>query len=167
MNLNVLFGYFKLIFSLSLFLLIILFSSCKQKHRNATEKIVEKTESIDKQVFQILEEQLFQYKKDGLLILLEDTLKTSEWIYDLFFQNHMKPIWTSDEKLLPVADSLLNFIDQANYYGLSPKKYYFEQLKTRINQIFHYSKNKINATRLYEINILLTNVFFQIGSSFA
>ena len=75
MNLNVLFGYFKLIFSLSLFLLIILFSSCKQKHRNATEKIVEKTESIDKQVFQILEEQLFQYKKDGLLILLEDTLK--------------------------------------------------------------------------------------------
>ena len=167
MNLNVLFGYFKLIFSLSLFLLIILFSSCKQKHRNATEKIVEKTESIDKQVFQILEEQLFQYKKDGLLILLEDTLKTSEWIYDLFFQNHMKPIWTSDEKLLPVADSLLNFIDQANYYGLSPKKYYFEQLKTRINKIFHYSKNKINATRLYEINILLTNVFFQIGSSFA
>ncbi len=163
MNFNALFKYFKFISSFSLIYFIVLFSSCKQKHKNAPEKIVEKTESIDKQVIQILEEQLFQYKKDGLLILLEDTLNTSEWIYDLFFQNHMKPLWTRDEKLLPVADSLLNFIDQANYYGLSSNKYYFEQLKTRINHIFNYSNNKINATRLYEINILLTDVFFKLA----
>ena len=163
MKLNYLFRYLIFITNHLLIIFIILFSSCKQKHMNAPEKIVEKTESIDKQVIQILEEQLFQYKKDGLLILLEDTLKTSEWVYDLFFQNHMKPLWTSDEKLLPVADSLLSFIDQANYYGLSPNKYYYEQLKTRINLIFNYSKNKINATRLYEINILLTDVFFKLA----
>ena len=163
MKLIFLFRYLIFITNLLLIIFIILFSSCKQKHKNAPEKIVEKTESIDKQVIQILEEQLFQYKKDGLLILLEDTLKTSEWVYDLFFQNHMKPLWTSDEKLLPVADSLLSFIDQANYYGLSPNKYYYEQLKTRINLIFNYSKNKISATRLYEINILLTDVFFKLA----
>lgn len=163
MNLYDVFNYFKLISYLILIFLIFLFSSCEQKHKRAPEKIVEITESVDMQVIQILDEQLNQYKKDGLLIVLEDTLKTSEWIYNLFFQNHMKPIWTSDEKLLPVANSLLNFIDQANYYGLSQNKYYYEEVKARINQIFNYSKQKINATRLYEINILLSDVFFRLS----
>ena len=72
-----------------------------------------------------------------------------------FYQsNHFLAAWSLRDTLLPAADSLLFFIGRIAYFGLSPKDYHDDEIRSLLS-----SKSKIDWCK---IDVLLTDSFFSI-----
>lgn len=149
----------------SVCLLIIGFycSSCKRPHEKAPEVTVEKIETVNEDVVNIIQNQIEQFKVDSLLIIDSDTMITGPWISSLFSNNNFQPIWTDKSMATNTGDSLINFIENIEYFGLSSSDYHLKQIKHKVNSFYNQSDSNINITRIYEVNILLTEAFFKLG----
>lgn len=144
-------------------LVVFLFVSCTHKHEKPPVVLVATTEKISLSVSEIIQDQLEQYLIDSLLIIDDDTLQTSQWIYNMFAQNDFLPLWSNEQKLNVDGLQMLNTIDSASFYGLIPDDYRNDILKQKILSVYDSTLQKINATTLYEINILLTDAYFNMA----
>ena len=138
-------------------LLVLSFGACSPKHKQPDEIVVENKIEIGKEVQALLRTQLEQYNDDSLLIIDNDTLFTAPWISDLFSRNDFKPLWTTDEKLTVQGMHLLNVLDSLNWYGLFQENYNTKNLHEKTELIRNENSDQISITRLYELNILLTD----------
>lgn len=149
----------------SVCLLIIGFycSSCKRPHEKAPEVTVEKIETVNEDVVNIIQNQIEQFKVDSLLIIDSDTMITGPWISSLFSNNNFQLILTDKSMTTNTGDSLINFIENIEYFGLSSSDYHLKKIKHKVNSFYNQSDSNINITRIYEVNILLTEAFFKLG----
>lgn len=146
-------------------LVIIFLSSCNTKeHKDVSEKeIVEKPEDINASAEEIIQETLkniLQNDKD-----LPDSFKVKnasllQYMYD---QNSFQPIWSSKGNLTPIADSLRNFIDSSQKFGLFPNDYYASRLASLRIQLSDTSKDKkLNASLWAYNDLLYSSAFVQL-----
>jgi L,D-transpeptidase YcbB len=82
-------------------------------------------------------------------------------LVDSFYANgKYQPLWSSEEKWLPLADSLFGFIEGAESYGLFPVDYHYRAIGF-IHRIFDAdSLTKHNAMLWARADVLLTDAFF-------
>jgi murein L,D-transpeptidase YcbB/YkuD len=147
-----------ILFSRTVFLILILaLGSCHPEHKQPDEIVVENKIDIGKEVEDLIRTQLEQYNDDSLLIIDKDTLVTAFWINKFFSENNFKPIWTSEEELTLNGRQLLNVLDSLYWYGLFQENYNIKNLHQKSDLVKNRNSNQISITRLYELNILLTD----------
>ena len=109
--------------------------SCNNNKKPAGVEIVNTVEQMDSEVKKIIITSLkYTSSKNGQLNDSTRLLQDSTLIF-LYKQKEYTPYWSSKEKWLPRADSLLNFIEQSKLYGLFPSDNHYGQLnKIRENR---------------------------------
>lgn len=103
--------------------------SCNSNKRKAGVETVNSAEQMDSKVKELITASIkYAISKNGYLN--DSTSLSQDSILNfLYKQKDFVPFWSSTEKWLPQADSLLNFIEHSKLYGLFPSDYHFGQLK--------------------------------------
>ncbi|MBL7730120.1 MAG: L,D-transpeptidase family protein [Chitinophagaceae bacterium] len=114
----------------SLFPGIILCLLCGCKQKSSGQTIAETPRELQEKVTGLLQE-MGPSLTDGRISGDTSTLLRQGNVTKLIYESRQyQPLWSAEEKWLPVGDSLLNIIDAAKLYGLFPEDYYANQLKT-------------------------------------
>jgi len=139
--------------------------ACTRVHHAPPEQYVNNFLEVNNRVKEIIRDQVSEFQTDSLWILKTDTLLTATWIAEFFMQNQYTPVWTDKNHLNENADSLISIASSLRFYGLDPEWYRVDSIKAIADQISNTPETNYNITRVYEINILLTDLFFRIASS--
>jgi L,D-transpeptidase YcbB len=138
-----------LVLNYTLLLLCLFILSCNDNEatKSPETKIVTAPEQMDEQ------------SGESIKLLLEYAMQHSNKIDDsihlklpaatgkFYDGNKFSNVWSHEEKWLPLADSLMGFIDQAELYGLFPADYN----KSHLNRI----REKLNTDSLQRKNALM------------
>ena len=150
-----------LIFTLLIFLFFLF--SCKSKHAATEIQIVATPEEMDTKVTENSKEVL-QYALDNNG-KINDSIKLSlSGIVDSFYRsNNYINIWSKNEKWEPLADSLYNFIEGSEAYGLFPSDYHLKDITAIRMLIEKDSLAKTDANVWTKAELMLSDAFMQIS----
>ena len=104
--------------------------SCNRTSKRNKSKIISNPEKIDQQTSNNIKETLeYALQNQGKI---DDTisLKLSEIVNRFYISTDFDNVWSKKEKWQPIADSVLNFIQNASLSGLYPNEYHFQDLKS-------------------------------------
>ncbi|HLG04471.1 MAG TPA: L,D-transpeptidase family protein, partial [Bacteroidia bacterium] len=96
--------------------------------------------------------QIFRIGKDSLLAIRQ--------IRKFYAARKNLPAWSFKGKMNAAADSLMEFIRDAEDYGLIPEDYHIRALDTLTETIYNPADGSYNVTKLANADLLLTNAFF-------
>ncbi len=147
---------------LSVFLLLACNNEVEEKKDIVTEP-EQMDERVTKNIQQLLDRTVS--KKGKLDDTTDLTLVTV--VNDYYKENNFKRIWSSQENWLPIADSLLQFIDAAKEYGLFPDDYHQQSLQSifqRFAADTASTGDRQDATLWSKADMMLTDAFFRVAS---
>lgn len=84
-------------------------------------------------------------------------LRLSPWVNRFYTANNFANVWSHEEKWKPLADSLIDFIKQAELFGLFPNDYHLKHLQQIKNKIDTDSLQRSNAVIWAKAEVLLTD----------
>jgi murein L,D-transpeptidase YcbB/YkuD len=91
-------------------------------------------------------------------IRLQLTVLTNKF----YRENEFNNVWSHKENWQPLADSLLNFIDGAEMYGLFPNEYHIRHLKKLKKKIDTDSLQHMNVVLWAKADLLFTDAYLHI-----
>ncbi len=83
-------------------------------------------------------------------------------VEQFYKKDDYKPVWSSAEKWLPLADSLYRFIKDAENEGLFPNDYHFKLLKVLKDTLDRDSIARMNVNFWIKAELLLTDGFMHL-----
>jgi murein L,D-transpeptidase YcbB/YkuD len=151
----------------SLFLLLLclfLFNACGNDETKEVKDIVVEPEQMNDRVKANINELLSRISDDGKA---DDSTTVSRLnVLDGYYkQSGYKAVWSSDEHFLPLADSMMLFIQEARSYGLFPNDYHYATLKSISSRFAADTAavgDKRDAALWSKADVLLTDAFFNI-----
>ena len=137
--------------------------SCRTKHAAIEKQIVATPEEMDSKVGDNIKAVL-QYALDNNG-KINDSIKLSlTAIVDSFYhKNDYVSIWSKDEKWEPLADSLYNFIEGSEAYGLFPSDYHYKEIRTLKTAILNDSLVRKDANVWTKAELMLSDAFMRIS----
>ena len=145
-----------LIFTITFFLVC-----CKSKHTVVEKEIVKKPEDMDDQITDNIKSVLLFAKENNGKINDSIKLSLSKIVESFYDENDYHNIWSKKEKWLPLADSMLNFIEKSKYYGLYPDDYHLKDLSLLRKKLIEDTLAKMDAVVWTKIDVLLTDAFMK------
>lgn len=148
---------------LTISLLSVLIISCKSKHSASQKQIVEDPAKMDDKVNENITAVLqYAIENNGKI---NDSIKLNTTvIVDSFYQkNNYENIWSKNEAWQPLADSLYNFIEASETYGLFPADYHYKDLKILRLSIAKDSLIRKDANVWTKAELMLSDAFMQIA----
>ncbi len=138
---------------------IISCNSNDTQKKNTTTATVEK---MDKKTAESVSETLaFALKNNGKIN--DSTRLSFAAIVDSFYKEvDYKVVWSNDEAWQPLADTLFNFITNAEQEGLFPDDYHFKFLKTLKNEFNNDSLKKAGRSFWVGADLMFTDAFMHI-----
>jgi L,D-transpeptidase YcbB len=97
---------------------------------------------------------------DSTIILIQPRI--AKLLYE---KKSFEPLWCKKEEWLPAGDSLFNFIESSQLFGLFPEDYHLDQIKDIRQKFMADSLSKgdrKNATLWSQAEVMLTDAFVQI-----
>lgn len=96
--------------------------------------------------------------------VLNDSIKLGRdsLVSQLYQKRNFEPIWSNQEKWLPLSDSLLAFIGHATEYGLFPGDYHYRILQNIRTQTIEDTLGQKDAALWSRGELLLTDAFFRM-----
>jgi murein L,D-transpeptidase YcbB/YkuD len=73
-----------------------------------------------------------------------------------------QPVWSSNEKWQPLADSLFQFINNAELEGLFPKDYHLKEILSLKNKLDNDSLKRMDAVLWTKADLVFTDAFMRI-----
>lgn len=152
-------------FSVFFYMFIALIISCGRQKKPVATEIVSQPEKMDETIEKLIPKLLdFALSDSGKI---DDSMVLNQpditgYIYKEYGNN---PLWSKQEKWLPYADSLYNFIGYSKRFGLFPADYHFNHLKslrTRFDKDSLGKGDRIDAALWARADILLTDAFIRI-----
>ncbi|MCS3800398.1 murein L,D-transpeptidase YcbB/YkuD [Chitinophagaceae bacterium OAS944] len=152
-----------------LFIVALPFVACNGRAKTAgipekpkEKDIVEKPEALSVRVVRNIQTSLeFILASNGTLndsmVLAKDSL-----VNEIYQKRNFEPVWSNQEKWLPLSDSLFEFLGHAKEYGLFPADYHYrvlENIRTKTSTDTLAQKDAALWTRG---EILLTDAFFRM-----
>ena len=150
-----------LIFTSLIFLFFLV--SCKRKHAAVEKQIVATPEEMDTKVIENSKAVLqYALENNGRI---NDSIKLSlTAIVDSFYRkNNYTNIWSKNEKWEPIADSLYNFIEGSEAYGLFPSDYHYKDILTLKTLLDKDSLARTDANVWTKAELMLSDAFMQIS----
>ncbi len=146
------------IFLISCFLGI----SCHDNHPKDKPVIISAPEKMDDAVSGKIQDVLDYAQSNNGKINDSSTLSAVNVVSAFYTSNNFKSIWSSNEVVKPLADSLVAFISQSRYYGLFPSDYHQEELQKIHQQLQADSMAARNAMVWTQLDLLSTDAFFML-----
>ena len=136
--------------------------SCKAKHAAVEKQIVETPAEMDPKVAENIKEVL-QYALDNNGKINDSIKLHLPVIVNSFYRNNnYNNTWSKDESWAPLADSLYNFIETAEAYGLFPSDYHYQELMKIKNVLAADTLAKRDANVWTKAELMLSDAFMQI-----
>jgi murein L,D-transpeptidase YcbB/YkuD len=149
--------------NLTLLFSLFFFLSCKNKHAATETQIVATPEEMDTKVTENSKEVLqYALENNGKI---NDSIKLHlTAIVDSFYRsNNYMNIWSKDEKWEPLSDSLYNFIEGSEAYGLFPSDYHLKDITAIRMLIEKDTLAKKDANVWTKAELMLSDAFMQIS----
>ncbi|MEP6747086.1 MAG: L,D-transpeptidase family protein [Bacteroidota bacterium] len=147
-----------------LFFIVGCLLSCNNTEQKPPEVVVVKIpEKIDEKIAELLPA-IVQYviqnngKLNDSVVLLHADL-----VNKIYTAGNFRPIWSSDEKWNPIADSLYALIRGAKLYGLFPSDYNAPSLTNIHNGMASDSLHKKNAALWTRADIMFTDAYISMA----
>jgi len=151
----------RVLFFFPLFLLLTLLG-CNEQPRRTDKDEVKTPAQMDEHVGSDLRSML-QYVADNKDRLNDSTELTYRRLADSVYEaNNFTPLWSDKERWLPLADSLIRFIDSSKYYGLFPSDYHRNALGFIQRIISEDTMARKNAALWTRADLMLTDAFFKL-----
>ena len=148
-----------IIVSIAIFFII----SCKQKHAAVDKQIIATPEEMDAKVTEN-SKAVLQYALDNNGKINDSIRLSVAAIVDSFYhKNNYINVWSKNEKWEPLADSLYNFIQGSEAYGLFPKDYHYKDLSTIREILDKDSVARKDANVWTKAELMLSDAFMQIA----
>ncbi|HUP10710.1 MAG TPA: L,D-transpeptidase family protein, partial [Niastella sp.] len=134
-----------------------------EKPEKPKEKdIVEQPEALSVSVVRNIQTSLeFILASNGVLndsmVLAKDS-----FVNDIYQKKNFEPVWSNQEKWLPLSDSLFEFLGHATEYGLFPSDYHYGVLENIRTKTTSDALGKKDAALWARGEILLTDAFFRM-----
>lgn len=139
--------------------LLTILNSC---NNNSSKDIAATPEQLQEKTQQHLADWLNSGSKD---IADSITIANKELLELVYEQNAHQPLWSKNGQWIPVADSLVNFINKAKYFALFPEDYFdtlITAAKTRITADSLGKSDSKDANLWFTTDVLLTNAVMQL-----
>ncbi|HVZ98219.1 MAG TPA: L,D-transpeptidase family protein [Chitinophagaceae bacterium] len=150
---------------LPLFVSLIFFlSQCKNRHSVKTiikKEIVKKPEQIDDLITDNIKNVLDYAADNNGKIDDSITLHLRNIDSAFYARNDYHNFWSVKEKWLPLADSMIAFIQNCKYYGLYPSDYHFKELDTLIKKVNTDTLARKDVVIWTKADLMLTDAFMK------
>ncbi|HUS02759.1 MAG TPA: L,D-transpeptidase family protein [Chitinophagaceae bacterium] len=147
----------------ALFISMIFIFSCKSKHAATEKQIVATPEEMDTKVTENVKAVL-QYALDNNGKINDSIKLRVAAIVDSFYhKNDYVNIWSRNEKWEPIADSLYNFIEGAETYGLFPSDYHYKDIREIRSALIKDTLAKTDANTWTIAELMLSDAFMQLS----
>lgn len=147
-------------FAVCFLLLFIL--SCKSKDKIKEADIVTDPKEMNKTVAEDIQAVLEYAIANSGKIDSSTHLGLQNIVEEFYSRIEYKPVWSHTTAWLPLADSLFNFIANAEYEGLFPNDYHYSQLKEIRDTLAADSATRMNAILWTKADLLLTDGFMHL-----
>ena len=141
----------------TLVLLCLFILSCNNSTHQTETKMVANPEKMDEQSSESIQQVLnFAVEQKGKI---DDStrLQLTAWANRFYKENNFNNVWSHKETWQPLADSLLQFIQQAELFGLFPNDYHTKHLLQLKKKIDTDSVQRMNAVLWAKADVLLTD----------
>jgi L,D-transpeptidase YcbB len=136
--------------------------SCNNADAPKDKQIVDDPEQMDKTAGESIKETLdFALKNNGKI---DDSIRLNltAFVNNFYTAEEYKPIWSSKELWQPLADTLFQYITNAEEEGLFPKDYHFKILKSLKNTLDTDSLKRMDAVLWTKADLLFTDALMHI-----
>jgi L,D-transpeptidase YcbB len=136
--------------------------SCHNANQPPAKKIVSDPAKMDQETSESIRQALvFALQHNGVI---GDSihLKLISLVNDFYDKNEYANIWSHKEKWEPLADTLLNFIENGELYGLFPKDYHFKNLRSLRTILETDSLKRMDAELWTKADLMLTDGFMHL-----
>jgi murein L,D-transpeptidase YcbB/YkuD len=152
-----------------LFIVALSFVACHgrgkaaEKPEKPKEKdIVEQPEALSVSIVRNIQTSLeFILASNGVLndsmVLAKDS-----FVNDIYQKRNFEPVWSNQEKWLPLSDSLFEFLGHAKEYGLFPADYHYRILENIRTKTSTDTMAQKDAALWSRGELLLTDAFFRM-----
>ncbi len=141
------------------------FAACNNAEKPVEKDIVKTPEELDKQTSSNIKT-AFEYAADhqgdigDSVVLLRASL-----LKDLYSKQEYKPIWSTNGKWHAGGDSLVSFIQHAQYYGLFPSDYHGDLVSSVIGRFAKDTSGKtdqLDAALWSRVDVAMSDAFLQM-----
>lgn len=143
-----------------LLLIVLVIAACESSPSGPKEQdIVEKIEQIDVRKAKNIEQAIrYAIQNSGRI---NDTvrLRLDTLVDKIYQQNSYKALWSQEETLSPLGDSLISFVESSKEYGLFPSDYHNKALHSLQEILAYDSAARKNAALWARADLLLTDAF--------
>ena len=141
--------------------IIFCLTSCNNNTPPPEKEIVDQPQQMAEKVPEIIQKMIYQVKGNGKLddstgIVQSATL---QWLYK---KTNYTAYWSKEQHWIPLADSLMNFVQNARLYGLFPEDYHFKNVSGIKERFSMDSSAKKDAVLWSKADLLLTDALLQI-----
>ncbi len=143
-------------FGISFMLLCITFS-CNNSHKQKEEVIVKNPEQMDDETSKTIQSMIeFAASHKGKL---DDStsIRLNTIVGNFYSTNNYKNIWSKKEKWNPLADSIFDFVEHAELFGLFPKDYQSKRLLKIRKLLDSDSLQRMNAVTWSKADLLISD----------
>lgn len=155
--------YSKKVYVLPALLLLLSMYACRSKHAATEKQIVASPTEMDSKVSDNIKAVL-QYAIDNKGKINDSIRLNVPFIVDSFYRkNNYSNIWSKEEKWVALSDSLFNFINNAEQYGLFPSDYHYKELAALKSNLVNDSLAKTDANVWTKAELMLTDAFMQLS----
>lgn len=144
------------------FFIFLFFVSCSNNEKIKDEDIVTDPVTMDTRVAENINIAL-KYAMDNSGNIDDSAqIKLPKVVREFYNKINYRPVWSSTEKWLPLADSLYRFITGAEAEGLFPEDYHFQKLKFLKDTLDADSITRMNASYWTKADLLFTDAFMHL-----
>jgi len=151
---------------ISSFIFYFIAASCNGKTGKGQDTIAGSPEELQQKTTELIRSAAESaFAKKGILADSAITIGQPNLTRMLYAKNDYTPIWSAKQTWLPFGDSLFDFIEQSQLYGLFPEDYHAIQLKEIRTKFYIDSLTKNNrkdAALWAKADIMLTDAFVRI-----
>ncbi|MEO8110793.1 MAG: L,D-transpeptidase family protein [Ginsengibacter sp.] len=145
-------------------LLLVAFASytgCKNHNKPAEKEIVKNPEEIDEQVADNLRSVLQYAEGNNGKIDDSNNLALTNIVSAFYDNNGYHNLWSKKGNWLPIADSMIDFIEHSRYYGLYPDDYHFKKMVALRKKFREDSLAKKDVVFWTKADLLLSDAFLK------
>lgn len=147
---------YKLLKPFFLILLIIL-ASCVAKKQDLGDVTSDQNNGVPvNPVSNDLKNQILNSKGSIILMFGENSIQLSNQVPKFYELQNFQPVWTSNSKVLPQANTFIKIIKEAENEGLQPSDYHLKDINITLKEIQN-NKDSVDPHMLAQFDLLLTD----------
>ena len=149
---------------LLLFFICCWIAACNNTEQKPPEVVVVKNpEKIDEKASEVLAKTLKYIEENKGMLNDSARILQADLLAKIYTANNYQPIWSSEEKWNPIADSLYNFIYFSKQYGLFPSDYNLPSLMSIKIGLASDTLHRRNAAMWARADLIYTDAYLNIA----